>query len=84
LYGRVTDCPAENRASKLANVHSRVSVGVGRETTCDAEESVLRRTIGLRDVPTRGASLTGVSRVNEHNRHTGQRRLVMNELPQLV
>lgn len=77
--GRVTGGPAENR-----NVHSRVGVGMGREATLNTEESILRRTIGPRDVTARGASLAGVGRVNEHNRHTRQRRLVLDKAAQLV
>ena len=40
-------------------------------------------TIGLVDVPTHGALLTGVFRVHEDDRNTRQPRLVVDELPQL-
>jgi hypothetical protein len=67
-----------------ANIDRSVAISVGRETTANAQESLLIRTVTTINTT---ADLTGfgrVARVNQNHRHTGQTRLVFNLLAQIV
>ena len=66
-------------ASTLTNVHRRVHISMAGVAARCAEETRLRRPIGLLTMPTGATRLTGIRWVDIDHPHASERRLVGNE-----
>jgi len=87
--GRIALCSLTARVrlidgSPTGNIHRRDVVGEPGVSAGHAGECTLVRTIGFRDMLTLRTSLRRIARIDRDDRHTSQRRLILDFCPEIA